>query len=162
MLRPVSDLRSCADGPRDMRATYKATVTFAQERHNATGQTRSVTPWISLGAGYRRLANFTWGWGPGGPKQEVDLVTDEFSMAWDFDRVYSWQFGAELNIPWFGEPGREAMFAPWRHAEVVVFFPSVFDWRSTVAGQDGKSTAMMQHFVSYVRGANGLAGAAIG
>ena len=34
------------------------------------------------------------------------------------------------------------------------------DVRSVPAGPDGKSTAMMQHFVSYVRGANGLAGAA--
>jgi hypothetical protein len=70
------------------------------------------------------------------------------------------QFGAEINTPWFGEEGREQMFAPWRHAEVVCLYPSVFDLRSAPAGQDNRSTVMMQHFVAYVRGANGLAGVA--
>ena len=59
-----------------------------------------------------------------------------------------------------GEKGREKMFAPWRFAQVVMFYPSVLDLRSLPAGPDGKSTIMMQHFVSYVRGANGVAGVA--
>ena len=71
------------------------------------------------------------------------------------------QFGAEINIPWYGEAGREQMFAPWRYAEVVCLYPSVFDLRSAPAGPQNRSTVMMQHFVSYVRGANGLAGVAL-
>lgn len=59
-----------------------------------------------------------------------------------------------------GAPGRENMFAPWRYAQVVMFYPSVLDVRSLPAGPDGKSTIMMQHFVSYVRGANGVPGVA--
>ena len=34
--------------------------------------------------------------------------------------------GAEINDPWYGEEGRESMFAPWRYTEVVMFYPSVF------------------------------------
>ncbi len=52
------------------------------------------------------------------------------------------------------------MFAPWRFAEVVMFYPSVFDLRSVSAGPGKTSTVMMQHFVSYVRGANNLPGVA--
>lgn len=52
------------------------------------------------------------------------------------------------------------MFAPWRYAQVVLFYPSVFDLRSVPAGPAEKSTVMLQHFASYVRGANGLAGVA--
>jgi hypothetical protein len=75
------------------------------------------------------------------------------------DAVWA-QFGAEINTAWFGAPGREQLFAPWRYAEVVCLYPSVFDLRSTPAGPSNLSTVIMQHFVSYVRGANGLAGVA--
>ena len=52
------------------------------------------------------------------------------------------------------------MFDPWRFAQVVIRYPSVFDPRSVAAGPEGKSTATMQHFATYVRGANGLPGVA--
>ena len=90
--------------------------------------------------------------------QHLGASTDD--MKWDFDRVTSWSFGQEINIPWYGEAGRENMFAPWRFAEVVMFYPSVFDLRSVAAGPGKASTVMMQHFVSYVRGANNLPGVA--
>ena len=45
----------------------------------------SVTPWLSLGAGYRRNANFT----------KPHLVEYGYSMAWDYERVYSWQVRAK-------------------------------------------------------------------
>ena len=93
-------------------------------------------------------------------KTEDDLVTQFYDLQWDFDRVYSWQLGTEINIGWYGEPGREQMFSPWRFAEVICFYPSIFDLRSKPAGPGGQSTVMMQHFLSFVRGANGVAGAA--
>ena len=94
-------------------------------------------------------------------KQEDDLVSQVYTPAWDFDRVYSWQLGAEINIPWYGQPGREYMFAPWRFAQAVCFYPSTFDLRSRPAGPGQQSTVLMQHFASYVRGANGVAGVAL-
>ena len=50
---------------------------------------------------------------------------------------------------------------PENLAEVVCLYPSVFDLRSAPAGPQNRSTVMMQHFVSYVRGANGLEGVAL-
>ena len=132
----------------EMRATMAQTVALARTR-NASGQLRGgVTPWISLGAGYRRVANHS-------------AVLDSsyaYSMQWDFDRVYSWQIGAEVNIPWWGSAEREALTAPWGVAQVVCLYPSVFDKGSLQAGPGNRSTVMMQHFVNYVRGANGLNG----
>jgi hypothetical protein len=89
-----------------------------------------------------------------------DLPCVRYDLKWDFDRVISWGFGAEVNRPWYGAIGREEMFAPWRFAQVVLLYPSVFDLRSLPAGPNGTSTIMMQHFVSYVRGANGIPGVA--
>ena len=76
--------------------------------------------------------------------------------------VYSWQLGAELNIAWWGSTERAAMTAPWGEAQVVCLFSSVFDPGSLQAGPGNRSTVMMQHFVDYVRGANGLDGLASG
>ena len=72
--------------------------------------------------------------------------------------VYSWQFGREVNNPWYGL--RPENYAPWNEAKVVLFYPSIFDLRSPAAGPGNKSTVAMQHFASYVRGANGLDGVA--
>ena len=138
----------------NMRGIMQHTVAFAK-KHNSSGsgeKTLSVNPWISLGAGYHRIANRTGA--------DLDLPSGHYDLKWDFDRVTSWSFGAEINQPWYGEPGREHMFAPWRYSQVVMFYPSIFDVRSVSAGPGRKSTVMMQHFASYVRGANGLAGVA--
>ena len=133
----------------EMRAIMIHTVALARQ-HNASGQLRGgVTPWISLGAGYRRIANHT--------HTHTHMGTYIYQY-WDFDKVYSWQLGAELNRPWWGSPDRAAMTAPWGVAQVVCLFPSVFDPGSSQAGPNNRSTVMMQHFVNYVRGANGLNG----
>ena len=68
--------------------------------------------------------------------------------------------GLEMNNAVYGDATRETMYAPWRYATAVAIYPSVFDTRSTAAGPGLRSTAMMEHFVSYVRGANGLGGVA--
>lgn len=103
-----------------MQQTYTRTAEAAL----AAGYSR-VTPWVALGAGYQRSLE--------------DAFT--FTKNWDYHLWYSWQIGAELNHPWFaGNPER---FAPWDHAEYVMFYPRPFEpphW--------GK------HFVAYVRGAH--------
>ena len=120
----------------EMRAIMTETVALAR-KHNASGQlSGGVTPWISLGAGYRRVPNHT-----------LD-GSYEYTEIWDFDRVYSWQLGAELNIPWWGSPERESMTAPWGVAQVAVLYPSVFNPDSAQAGPGNRSTIAMQHFVN--------------
>jgi hypothetical protein len=86
-----------------------------------------VTTWIALASGYRR---------------KVDKY-HEFSRDWDYDLIYSWKLGAEVNCPWFGEPVRHERFAPWNMAKIAIFYPEPMGpprW--------GK------HFVAYVRGAH--------
>jgi len=94
-----------------------------------------TTPWIALGCGYRR--NFS---------------STVFDFQWDYDRMASWQLGAEINNDWFGQ--QPERFASWTAAKRVLMYPSIFDTRSpAVQGPDGPSTAMMEHFVAYVYGA---------
>ena len=106
------------------RETFRRTV----ENALAHG-VEEVTPWVALASGYRR---------------QVDAF-HRFDFDWDYDLIYSWQLGAELNQPWFGSPEREVRFAPWRRAKVVIFYPPPFDPRSPHWGK---------HFVAYVRGAH--------
>ncbi len=89
-----------------------------------------VTPWIALASGYRR---------------QTDKY-HEFSLNWEYDLIYSWQLGRELNNSWFGVPERAERFAPWNKAKIAIFYPEPF----------GRSKYWGQHFVAYVRGANGL------
>lgn len=86
-----------------------------------------VTPWIALASGYRR---------------QVDQF-HEFSTEWNYDLIYSWQLGAEVNHPWYGAPERHARFAPWNKAKIAIFYPEPF----------GRTPQWGKHFVAYVRGA---------
>ncbi len=106
------------------REAFRRTV-----QHALAHGVQEVTPWVALASGYRR---------------QVD-VFHRFDFDWNYDLIYSWQLGAELNQPWFGSPEREQRFAPWRRAKVVVFYPQPFDPRSPHWGR---------HFVAYVRGAH--------
>lgn len=87
-----------------------------------------VTPWIALASGYRR---------------QVDTY-HEFSLDWNYDLIYSWQLGAEINHPWFGATERAERFAPWNRAKIAIFYPEPF----------GRTPHWPQHFVAYVRGAH--------
>lgn len=89
-----------------------------------------VTPWISLASGYRRRTD----------------KFHEFSLNWNYDLIYSWQLGLEVNNSWFGVPERAERFAPWNKAKIAIFYPEPF----------GRSKYWGQHFVAYVRGANGV------
>jgi hypothetical protein len=87
-----------------------------------------VTPWIALASGYRR---------------QTDKY-HEFSTEWNYDLIYSWQLGAEVNHAWFGAPERHERFAPWNKAKIAIFYPEPF----------GRSPHWPEHFVAYVRGAH--------
>jgi len=103
--------------------------TFARTVESAIKENiEEVTPYVALGAGQRRKVDKFHSWEP-----------------WDFDVFYSWQLGAELNIPWYGD--RSERYAPWNFAKVIIFFPSPFAKRYP---------AWPKHFVAYVRGANSL------
>jgi hypothetical protein len=130
----------------NMRGSMNRTVALAESaRGNRSGTTQSVTPWISLGAGNRRL-----------PKLDGMM----YDLCWDYDRVYSWQMGREMNNAWYSSGSRIDRYAPWYAAQVVVFYPSVFDVRGVRAGPGGQLTNFMQHFTNYVRGATGIDGLA--
>lgn len=105
------------------RETFRRTAALAGE-HGC----EQVTPWIALASGYRR---------------QVDAF-HEWSLDWNYDLIYSWQLGAEVNQPWFGAPERQERFAPWNKAQVAIFYPEPF----------GRSPYWSVHFVAYVRGAH--------
>lgn len=109
-----------------MRDTFRRTVELA-----GIGGIQTVTPWVSLGAGARR--------GTATPPVYQDV--------WDYHLVYSWQLGAELNIPWYG--WKAARYAPWGAANVAVLDGIPFSEDSGV---------WPRHFVSYVLGAAAVTG----
>jgi hypothetical protein len=94
------------------------------EKHDCT----EVTPWIALASGYRR---------------QTDKY-HEFSLDWNYDLIYSWKLGAEINHPWFGAAERHERFAPWNKAKVAIFYPEPF----------GRTPHWPEHFIAYVRGAH--------
>jgi hypothetical protein len=104
------------------RETFRRTAALAAE-HGC----EQVTPWIALASGYRR---------------QVDAF-HKWSLDWDYDLIYSWQLGAEINQPWFGAPERQERFAPWNKAQIAIFYPEPF----------GRTPYWGVHFVAYVRGA---------
>lgn len=105
------------------RETYRRTAQNA-EKH----EIEEVTPWIALASGYRRQPD----------------KFHEWSLDWDYDLIYSWQLGREVNCSWFGVPERADRFAPWNKARIAIFYPEPF----------GRSPHWGRHFVAYVRGAN--------
>jgi hypothetical protein len=107
-----------------MRETYRRTCKLADELG-----IEDVTPWVALGAGYKR---------------DIEKF-QRWSFDWDYDLVYSWLLGAELNIKWYGD--RPERFAPYNRAKVIIFYPPPFDTRTP---------NWPKHFIAYVRGATGV------
>lgn len=87
------------------REIYRRTARNAQA-HGV----EEVTPWISLASGYRRQAE----------------KYHDFEMEWNYDLIYSWKLGAEINISWYGVPERAERFAPWHRAKGAIFYPEPF------------------------------------
>jgi hypothetical protein len=107
-----------------MRETFRRTCKLADELG-----IEDVTPYVALGAGYRRGITEFQHWDPD----------------WSYDIVYSYMMGAELNIKWYGD--RPERFAPYNRAKVIVFYPSPFN---------GGTPDWARHFIAYVRGATGV------
>ncbi len=105
-----------------MRETFRRTFELAKLHGSEI-----VVPTVALGAGYRR---------------KVEKY-QEWQSDWDFDPVYSWSLGAELNHPWFA--ARPQRYAPWGAAKYVKFYPAPFN---------EKTPSWIKHFIAYVRGAN--------
>lgn len=105
----------------DTRESFKRTFLNAQ-KHGFF----EVIPFIAIGSGMRRKTNMFNQW-----------------SSWDYDLVYSWQIGAELNNKWYSD--RPNRFAPWDAAKVIVFFPGPFS---------NNYPFWAKHFIAYVRGAN--------
>ena len=104
--------------------------TFRKTHEKAVSQNiHEVTPWVALASGYRR---------------KVEKF-QEWDDNWDYDLVYSWLLGAELNNSWYAD--RPDRFAPWNAAKIVVFYPAPFN---------SKSPGWGKHFVAYVHGATGI------
>ncbi len=106
-----------------MRETFRRTCKLADELG-----IEEVTPWVALGSGLRRNFN-----------------GQNWDSNWDYDLIYSWEFGAELNSKWYSEHPKR--FAPFDRARIVAFYPCPFDSRSPNWGK---------HFIAFVRGANGV------
>lgn len=85
---------------------------------------QDVTPWIALGSGYRQ-----------------GLAKDYWADDWDYDLIYSYSLGEELN--------KSTSDSLYSRAKIVVFFPAPFA---------RETPAWTKHFVTYVRGATGVEG----
>jgi len=83
-----------------MRESFNRTANSARARNISL-----VTPWVWLGGGARR------GFGDSAGRQNDD--------AWNYELIYSWMLGLELNDEYYGEhPYR---FALWNFARRVAF-----------------------------------------
>lgn len=107
-----------------MRETFRRTCELADELG-----IEDVTPYVALGAGYRRGLTKMQYWDPD----------------WHYDIIYSQIMGSELNNKWHGD--RPDRYAPYNRAKVVVFYPPPFRT---------KTPNWAIHFIAYVRGANGI------
>jgi hypothetical protein len=108
--------------PERTRETYRRTCNLADE----LGVT-NVTPWVALASGQRRGLRRAQYW----------------ARDYDYDLIYSWKFGAELNHPWYAKFHQR--FAPYDRTENIVFYPAPFYKKTPNWGK---------HFIAYVRGAN--------
>lgn len=101
----------------------------AYDQAQADGVDRMVG-WITLGGSQVELPSGLW-------RYVCDLP---------YDTSYSWQIGAELNIPGYPQPP-DGTTAPWEVVDAFGIYP---------AATDTRFSSFARHFVAYVRGANGL------
>ncbi len=106
------------------RETFRRTCKLADK----LGIT-DVTPWVALASGWRR-----------DPK-----TYNYWSNDWDYDIIYSYLLGRDLNHKYFGD--RPERFAPYNRAKVIIFYPQPFN---------KKTPHWAKHFIAYVRGATGV------
>ncbi len=105
--------------PDRMRELFRRTCKLADELG-----IEDVTPWVALGCGYKRHTTELQKW-----------VKD-----WDYDLIYSWLLGSELNIDWYAQ--RPKRYAPYNRAKVIIFYPAPFS---------PTMEYWPKHFIAYVR-----------
>ncbi|MGD8450482.1 MAG: hypothetical protein PVJ57_01570 [Phycisphaerae bacterium] len=86
-----------------------------------------IQPWFSLGEGTVRLDG-----------DRYFYLCDK-----DYELSVSWQIGAELNDPWYGQ---SPDYPPWDYVDELVIFP----------GPRPRAPDFFRHFVAYVRGAHNM------
>ena len=84
--------------------------------------------WIGIGWGHRRLVD--------------KFKVHDFN--YDYDPIYSWTLGADINSTWRGNQGER--FGPWNRVPTVAFYAE--PW--------GRVVNFHKHFVAYVLGAHGI------
>lgn len=104
-----------------MREMFRRTAALGDEL-----KIPRVIPWVALASGYRRDME----------------VTSKWSDEWDYELIYDWTLGREINIAWYGD--RPERFAPYTRADFVVFYPQPY-----------RNAFWEKHFVAYVLGATG-------
>jgi hypothetical protein len=108
----------------NMRETYQRTCELAGKLG-----INDITPWVALGSGYR----------------EGLIKQHYFDLKWSYDVIYSYQLGAELNIPWYS--ARPEKFASYDRAKVIIFWPPPFS---------DQARSWAKHFIAYARVATGV------
>jgi hypothetical protein len=112
-----------------MRESFNRTANNAKARN-----TSAVTPWLWLGGGARRSF--------------ADNAGRQNDDAWNYEMIYSWMAGLELNDEYYGDnPYR---FALWNMAKRIAFYPSIFGPLAMVKTPCGVCNVRLQHFVSSV------------
>lgn len=96
-------------------------------------EVESVTPWIGIGAAYRRT-----------PPPENKKVWDPANA---YDPKAAWQVGAAINNPRYFH---QAFFAPFQYAQVGVFYPRPY-------APDIPNDHWARCFIAYTKGASGIA-----
>jgi hypothetical protein len=107
-----------------MRQVFRKTCELA-DSYNI----KEVTPWVALASGYKH-----------------DLIKKlKWTFDWDYDLIYSYMMGAELNVQWYA--AQKDKYPEYDRAKVIVFYPDPFDRLSPAWGK---------HFIAYVRGATNV------
>lgn len=88
--------------------------------------------WVALGAGYA-----SW-------DQQTKEVKKQWSFNWRYEHVKSWELGAHIDNPWYGN--RPERYGPWNACQIVMFYPEPF----------GRTEDWGRHFIAYVRGAHNI------
>ena len=85
----------------NLHAVHFGARYFSKGESASIGPDGETTPWIALGCGYRQ-----------------EFGSQVWSFTWDYDRMSSWQLGAELNNDWFAQ--YPARFAAWNASKRVL------------------------------------------
>jgi hypothetical protein len=145
--------------PKLMQEQFSYTAALAKANGVTDG---AVWPFVALGTGYRRCIKSA----PNAGQTSVDLQCTHpvsshylgdyavFDMTYDYDRADSALLGALINSPKYAN---SPTYGPWEQATAGYFYPSIFDDEGLASSTTNGSTLIVDHFISYVLGAAGMA-----